>query len=150
MSPVMTVLMTLVVSAAGAVVPLVNTELYLLGVAAVVPSELAAVSAVAAAVGQMAGKCVLYVVARSANGWRNARLQRALAEAHRRFGKRGALGAVLVMTSAAAGLPPFYVVAVACGALRWSFSRFLVLGLVGRTVRFGAVVLAPQLVRDWL
>lgn len=50
-----------------------------------------------------------------------------------------------MLVSAVVGLPPFYVVSIACGLLRFPFARFFVLGLLGRLVHFGVIVMAPQL-----
>jgi len=53
--------------------------------------------------------------------------------------------AAVVFASAATGLPPFYVVSVAAGSLRWSLARFLLVGGTGRLLRFAAVVAVPRL-----
>ena len=59
------------------------------------------------------------------------------------------LGTGVILLSAGVGLPPFYVVSIACGLLRIPFMQFFVLGLIGRLARFGVIVLAPQLLKLW-
>jgi hypothetical protein len=51
---------------------------------------------------------------------------------------------LLAFASAVTGFPPFYWFSLAAGALRWRFAPFFVAGLLGRLLRFGAVVWLPQ------
>lgn len=53
--------------------------------------------------------------------------------------ERPAATAVLCLVSATLGLPPFAVVAVLLGRARMPFGRFLLLGLLGRLLRFAGV-----------
>ncbi len=48
------------------------------------------------------------------------------------------LGATLLFASAVSGFPPFAIVAVLAGQLRMSLMTFIVVGTVGRTLRFAA------------
>ncbi len=48
------------------------------------------------------------------------------------------MGAALLLFSAATGFPPFAIVAVLAGQLRMNVALFLVVGTVGRTLRFAA------------
>ena len=57
---------------------------------------------------------------------------------------------VLILLSAAVGFPPFYVVSFVAGALKNHFAKFLVAGLVGRSIRFAAVVYFPQFVMRYI
>lgn len=137
----------------SAVVPFVNAELYLLAAAAVASSRLVPALVVAAALGQMLGKSFMYYAGRGALRLPSERLRRMVATVERRYRQEGAAGAAIggtvILASASLGLPPFYVVSIACGVLRIPFAQFFVLGLLGRLVRFGVVVLGPQLARAW-
>jgi membrane protein YqaA with SNARE-associated domain len=55
----------------------------------------------------------------------------------------------VLLASAGAGLPPFYIVSVACGIFRIPFAQFFVVGLIGMLARFSVVVIAPQVVKSW-
>ena len=145
----LTILGTLAVCALSAVIPVLNAELYLLGASALLPRSLAIPLVVAGSVGQMAGKVVMYYAGRGALHLPNARLQRAVATVHARYANRAALDGPVLFSSASLGIPPFYIVSVAAGVLRIPVWRFLVVGLCGRLLRFGVIVLAPQLVREW-
>ena len=47
--------------------------------------------------------------------------------------------------SSVTGLPPFYLVSLAAGALRIKFTWFCVIGFAGRAVRFAVIVALPWL-----
>lgn len=153
MTPLITFLTTFGVCAFSAIVPLVNAELYLLAASALAPRELAVPLIIAAAFGQMLGKSVMYFVGVGALRLPSERLKRAVAKAEHRYRSAGTGGATLgggvILLSAVVGLPPFYVVSVACGLLRVPFAQFLILGVLGRLVRFSVIVLAPQAWKAW-
>ena len=132
---------------ASALVPVINLEAYL-GVLAVLdhPGDVWLVAGVAA-VGQMAGKLVWYLLGKSSLdwGWVRRRLdkpkQQARLERWRtRTDERPVLAGTLVLVSALIGFPPFAIVAVVAGQLRMNLALFLSLGLVGRWLRFAAVL----------
>jgi membrane protein YqaA with SNARE-associated domain len=151
--PLLTSLTTFGVCLLSAVVPFVNAELYLLGASALAPRGLVVPLVVAAALGQMAGKALMYWAGVGALELPGERLRRMVASVKARYPADGtggaALGGGVILLSASVGLPPFYVVSIACGLLRIPFARFFLLGLVGRLARFGVIVLAPQAVKAW-
>jgi membrane protein YqaA with SNARE-associated domain len=129
--------------------PIVNAELFLVGVASLTPSSRLWLLVVSATAGQMIAKSFMYLV-----GSGVVRLP---------FGRRGKLDLeaarervapwrskdLLVFVSAAAGLPPFYLTSIIAGTLRFPFARFFVFGLAGRVVRFSLLVAVPPLGR-WI
>jgi membrane protein YqaA with SNARE-associated domain len=124
----------------SSVVPFVNAELLLLGLALAAPAA-APLLAVVVAVGQMAGKSALFLGSRRVSqGALAARLERWDLRGRKRLG-----GGPLVGLSALTGLPPFYLLAIAAPTLGVRFRTFLVMGLAGRVLRFGALVLLPEL-----
>ena len=140
-------LLAALLGAASALVPLVNAEVYAVASAGRDSPGAALVVVVALAVGQTAGKLVLFEAARRGSGRFTARHAPRSARA-RRWADRTKLalrsrrtGHPLVLASAALGLPPLAVVSLAAGASgqrRWEFA---VVCLVGRTARFAALVL---------
>lgn len=151
MTAILTFLTTFGVCALSAVVPLVNAELYLLAASAIAPRELVVPLIVAASTGQMAGKSVMYYAGVGALSLPSARLRRVVARVEERYRSAKAGGATLgggiILLSAVVGLPPFYVVSIACGLLRIPFVQFFALGLLGRLIRFTLIVLAPQILK---
>lgn len=125
----------------SSLVPVVNAELLLMGLALATPAA-APLLVVVMAAGQMVGKSVLFLgggrLTRSTLGGRLARW--------RLDGRTRRAGAPLIGISAFTGLPPFYLVSVAAPALGVPFRTFLVLGLAGRLLRFGVLVALPRLI----
>ena len=56
----------------------------------------------------------------------------------------------LMLISASVGMPPFYVVSFVAGALKLHYIRFLIAGIIGRSIRFAAIVYFPQLVLKYI
>ena len=137
----------LLIGIASALVPLINIEAYLSVRAAVASVEGIWLLSLVAAVGQMAGKVIWYYLGASSLSWgwvrrraekpkNAARLETWQARTH----ERPLLSGVLIFVSAFTGFPPFAVLSVLAGQLRMSLTLFLVLGLVGRWLRFAAVL----------
>ena len=153
MNDLLAILAGLAVGAGSALVPVLNAEAYaVVGGAASGPAV--ALGLVAAlAVGQTGGKLALFEVGRRGGDWLPRRWAERLKRRHAstrtsRWTERvqGWLrapvsGAVTVLTSAAAGLPPLAVVSVAAGAAGQRRTTFAVCCLLGRTLRFAALVL---------
>jgi membrane protein YqaA with SNARE-associated domain len=133
----------------GALLPFVNTEVYLIGAAALVPRALWPPLVVAGTVGAMAGKVLLYYAGRGMVKlpWRRA--QRGLASMQERMEARPTVGKLLYSVSAVVGLPPFYVTTLAAGAVGMNFVFFLVVGFIGRLIRFAIVVALPGFAKGW-
>jgi membrane protein YqaA with SNARE-associated domain len=130
---------------ASGVLPFVNAELSLLALGSVAPRPLLLVLLVVATLSHMAGKSLTYFAGRSAEHLPIAALQRRVATTRGKLDGRTNLGATLIFVSATTGFPPFYLVTVASGVLRYNFLHYFVLGFGGRLLRFGALLLLPQL-----
>lgn len=126
-------------------VPFVNAELYLLGASALAPPALALPLVLAATLGQMTAKVAMYGTGRGMLRLPGERLRRWVMEAESWAQQRREAGNTLIFVSAASGFPPFYMVSIACGVMKVRFFPFLTLGFLGRLIRFGTVVLFPQL-----
>ena len=137
---------TLVVCVVSAIVPLVHTELYLVGVAALVDPRHLPALALVAAVGQMAGKVPVYYAGRGVLRMPFFKGRMEHWEEKLRVHPAGVDGVLFL--SAFLGVPPIYAVSVSAGALRWSLARFLVIGFVGRTLRFLVVMAVPALAKS--
>jgi membrane protein YqaA with SNARE-associated domain len=136
---------TLVVAVGGGLVPFINVEAWLLGVSAICPSAALVPVVLAASLGQVAAKAVLYRVGGGAPLGQISRPPGSrLAAAVRRLEEATAHGTAVVFVSALTGVPPFYLVSVAAGVVHFRFPRFLALALVGRGLRFTLVFLLPR------
>lgn len=151
MSAVVTALGGLVFGFGSAVVPVLNAEGYAVIASARGGAITAAIVALALALGQTAGKLMLFETARRgsarlaalvrrqrhAPGRWTARVQAVLSE------RRTAIPLVLV--SATFGLPPLAVVALAAGASPQRRVEFGAACLVGRLIRFGVLAVPVAL-----
>ena len=133
----------------GALLPFVNTEVYLIGAAALMPKPLWTPLVIAGSVGAMAGKVLLYYAGRGVVKLPWKRAQKGLATMQARMEAKPAAGKLLYSVSAVFGLPPFYVTTVAAGAVGMNFTFFLVVGFIGRLIRFAAVVALPAVAKGW-
>lgn len=154
MKPALTVIAVAFVSA---FIPVVSIETYVVVMAAAFREHgdlrQLLVLAAAATIGQMAGKYVWYEAGRNSARW--PWLQRKLerpkiaaqlekwttwADHHRK------VAGLVLFASACAGLPPFLIMSIVAGRLKFSRVVFIVTGVVGRFLRF---LIAAGLV-EWL
>jgi membrane protein YqaA with SNARE-associated domain len=146
----LSVLSTIALFVTSGVVPFVNAELAVIALGAMAPPPLLPVLLVVATLAHMAGKSLTYLAGRGTERVPWPWLQRRVAAARERLGDRTrTLGAPLIFVSAVAGLPPVYLVTVASGVVGYRFAGFFLLGFVGRLLRFGALLLLPELARTF-
>src|SRR5262245_31903172 len=135
----------------SAVIPWVNAEAIVIALPAIAhsPTELAGL-VIVVTIGQMAGKCVVYVAGRRGLALRERRESKGvrfgtgtIAEHVARWRARAAnspwQAVGLVGLSSVAGIPPFYVMSAVAGAVGMNLGWFLAAGTVGRLVRFGVL-----------
>lgn len=134
-----------VIAVASALLPVINIEALLIGRGALAPVERIWLLSGAAASGQMVGKLVWYYLGASSLSWRwvarkleSPKAQQRLALWRARTHDRPLAAGGLLFASAFTGLPPFAIIAVVAGQLRMSVALFLVVGMVGRWLRFAA------------
>ena len=135
------------VAFASALVPLVNIEAYLGVRGSVGGIDNVWVLGLAAGFGQMVGKVVWYYLGASSLhwGWVRRRMETPKAQARletwrTRTHERPVVAGALVFVSAFSGFPPFAILSVLAGQLRMQLALFFGLGLVGRWLRFTAVL----------
>lgn len=137
-------LTTFAVCVAGAIIPFVNTEIYLLSVSALSPRAFVGPLVVAATIGQMLGKILMFYAGRGVGRVRNERVRRGVDAMRTRLEARPVFAKVVLFSSATVGLPPLYPMAVACGTIGMGVVSFLVIGTAGRLIHFAVVALLPQ------
>jgi membrane protein YqaA with SNARE-associated domain len=133
------------VSVLSALVPLVNLEVYLVGLGAIASPGHVWLLALIAGVGQMVGKTAWYFLGANALrwGWIRRKVEKPKAQAklelwRTRTQDRPLWSALLVFVSGFSGFPPFAIVAVLAGQLRMNLGIFLVVGVASRSLRFAA------------
>lgn len=143
-SPLGITLTTFLFSLAGGIVPFLNVEAYLLSLSALSPQTPVAPVVLAAALGQMTAKSLLYLTGRGLLKLPLGGKKDRIGEVAARLARAECGAMTLVLVSAVTGIPPFYGVSVGAGFLRLRFGRFLVLGCCGRMLRFAVVFMLPK------
>ncbi len=140
---------TLGMAIISAFIPIVNAELLTLGAVALAPPALDVPCILMVTLGQMIGKVVLFLGGRGSLRIPWLMKSKKLEKAVDRVGEKAKFGAPVLFVSAVTGLPPFYLVSIACGVFRFSLPLFIVLGSAGRLIRFAAIGFFPDLVGGW-
>lgn len=143
------VLGTLAFSFGSALLPFLNVELYLAGVGIAGGGALAI--AFVAAVGQLFGKLIWYEVARRGvdSDWAQKKLSRPKVRASydrwaERLSERPWYAALILFAAASIGLPPLLVMSAVAGALKVPMWVFIPMVLIGRTLRFWAILVGVE------
>jgi membrane protein YqaA with SNARE-associated domain len=130
----------------GGFLPWVNTEAAVVAAALWLPPGALPFLVLGAATAQVVAKGVLYGLARWAPRGLPRRAQAGLQKVSAlAAGRRSPT--LTVLASSTLGVPPFYLVALACGTLAVPFGAFLSAAFVGAAVRYAVVSLAAVLVR---
>jgi len=124
--------------ALGAVLPWISAEAVLIGALLALPGGWVPAAVGACALGQIAGKAGLYLLARRAPHRLPDRAAGVLERA-RGLAKRPTLMTSAVLTGSAVAVPPFYLVTLASGLARLPFALFAAAGLLGCVLRYGAL-----------
>jgi membrane protein YqaA with SNARE-associated domain len=126
-------------SVISGLVPIVNGEVVVAGASLAAAPEARLALLAACAAGQMLAKFGLYCLARWSPERLPRRAQQALARAREmRMGRRST--ALVLLTSALVGLPPFYLMTLAAGALRISPALFVIAGTAGTVGRYVVII----------
>lgn len=147
MSYLVLCLTSFAVCGAGALLPFLNTEVYLVGAAALTPRPLWVPLVLSGTVGAMAGKVLLYYAGKGVVRIPNRKVRSGMEAMQAKMAARPLWAKWIYAVSALVGLPPYYLTTVAAGAIEMNFAFFLVIGFIGRLVRFGIVVMLPELAR---
>jgi membrane protein YqaA with SNARE-associated domain len=130
----------------GGFLPWVNTEAAVVGAALLLPPPLVPVLVLGAALAQVAAKSTLYGLARWAPRGMPRRARGQLERVSGLARRRRSLP-LTVLASSTLGIPPFYLVTLACGTVSVPFGAFLAAAFLGSVVRYAVLSLATLLVR---
>lgn len=134
----------LVGSLVGGLVPVVNAEAIVVVTTLATSAAAIPLIAVIATTGQMIAKLGLFMTARWAPSRLPPRAHAALERGREVIGRYPRAVHAIVFVSAVVGLPPFYAVSLAAGALGTAVLPFLILGTAGRALRFTFVAWAAS------
>lgn len=129
-------------------VPVVNIEVYLVWVAAFTPRSQGLPIAILATLGQMTAKTLMYLGGAGILKITLRKPEEKIAAIQKKFESWKNRTSLFIFLSAFLGVPPFYLVSVASGALKIKLPLFLIAGLTGRFLRFGITVFFPHLIKS--
>jgi membrane protein YqaA with SNARE-associated domain len=139
-----------VIGFVSGLVPFVNSELYLVFVSPLAARPALMPIALLCAAGQMCAKTILFYAGRGVFKINMGRYQSKIEKVQEKFERWEKKTDLLIVGSAAIGLPPFYVVSFVAGAMKVNFVRFFIWGILGRSVRFGVLVYFPQFIMKYI
>jgi membrane protein YqaA with SNARE-associated domain len=134
---------TFLVCLIGGLIPIVNTEVFLVGLiglgAVHSPSSLPAIVLLASA-GQMIAKLILYYAGLGMFELPRGRYKAKIEAARARMEKWRNKPKLVLAFASTVGLPPLYLVSLSAGALKMRLRTFVPICMAGRVVHFAAVV----------
>ncbi|MFL6156316.1 MAG: hypothetical protein ACJ72D_09505 [Marmoricola sp.] len=149
------VLGTFLYSIASALIPVLNAEIPLAGLP--FGGAHAIGIAIAAAAGQTVGKIIWYYAGNHsmkipwlARKMETEKWKASYAKWHGRIAGRPVMAGTITFGSAVTGFPPLAIIAVLAGSMRMNLPVFISTVLVGRTIRFWAVIEGASVVKDYL
>jgi membrane protein YqaA with SNARE-associated domain len=141
---------TFLFCAMSGIVPLMNSELFMLYLGSTASHSQFPALILLAALGQMSAKVVLYYAGRGVLKLPMGRGQARIEALRTRLSATGQAAGGVTFVSALTGLPSFYAISVIAGTLGWPFSRFLAWGIAGRILRFSVLLFLPGIVKGVL
>lgn len=141
-------LSTYIIAVISGFVPVVNIEVYLVWVAAFTPRSQGLPIAILATLGQMTAKTLMYLGGAGILKITLRKPEEKMAAVQKKFESWKNRTSLFIFLSAFLGVPPFYFVSVASGALKIKLPLFLIAGLTGRFLRFGITVFFPHLIKS--
>jgi membrane protein YqaA with SNARE-associated domain len=130
----------------GGFLPWVNTEAAVVGAALLLPRGILPLLVLGAAGIQVVAKGTLYGLARWAPRGLPRRARERLERLSGLAARRRSL-ALTVLSSSTVGVPPLYLMTLACGTVAVPPGAFLAAAFVGTVVRYAVIALATVLLR---
>ncbi len=146
MDPATVLVGALAACAVGGFLPWVNTEAVVVGAALLLPLGALPLLVLGAAAVQVLCKGTLYALARWAPQTLPRRVRAQLGRISPLAARRRSL-TLTVIASSAVGVPPLYLVTLACGMVAVPPRAFLGAALLGATVRYAVLSVATVLLR---
>ncbi len=129
----------------GALIPIFNAEALLIAAGFWMPPALRVPLVLIAASAQMAGKFLIYLSAKGVLHLPLGRYEKRLEKVKDRFARWNKAPELFLFISAGTSIPPFYLVTIFFGLLKFSIVRYFISGFAGFAIRFGLVSFIPKL-----
>ena len=134
------------------IVPVINAEVYLVSISALLPDSLLQILAIIflATLGQMISKSIMFFASQGVINISSKKKpsQEKIEKVREKMEKWGKQSNLFIFVSGWSGFPPFFIVTVVAGLLKFKFANFFIFGSAGRFIRFSLCVGVPQLLKD--
>ncbi len=141
-------LAVLIVSVAGGLIPVLSIELLLLLIAPFLHSNKIIIVVTIASVGQILPKIIVFYTGMGASTFIKEEWKKRITDLKEKI-KNFKYGTdAFVFLSSFTGFPPFYLVSIAAGAVRYRVENFIIFGGIGRFLRFLLILLFPKVLKD--
>lgn len=133
-------------------IPVVNAELYLVSISALLSDSLIQLLIIIllATLGQMVAKSVMFFASQGVVkvSTKKQPSQAKIDQVRQKMEKWGSQSNWFIFVSGWSGFPPFFIVSIVAGLLKFKFVNFFLFGSAGRFIRFSLCIGIPQLLKD--
>lgn len=142
---------TFIVCFIGGLIPVIlNTEAFLLAVSAFSePPTLISIVLLSAVI-HIAAKTLIYLTGRGVLNLPLKKYEAKLDPVRERLDRWKASPMLFILLSASTGMPPFYLVSIMAGMLKYNYTAYAICGFIGLLIRFTLIVTVPQIVKGFL
>jgi membrane protein YqaA with SNARE-associated domain len=146
-TPLLALAVALALGLVFGAIPIGGAELVAVAAGALEPRSIVAPVVLLFTAGHVAGKVIWYWPGTQAERVRHPRVRAWIARAKELTRSHPRITASLLGASALVSVPPFHVMAIASGMVRFPLLRFVAIGFAGRLVRFALIAALPSLAR---
>ena len=139
---------TYIVCLISGFVPVVNAEIYLVFVSSLITKTFFFPVLLLATFGQMTAKAVLFFSGMGVLKLSLKKYENKINETIVKMQKWGTKVDLFIFISSFTGFPPFYIITIVSGMMRHNFIRFFIFGFIGRVLRFGLLMIFPQIFKQ--
>lgn len=135
-------------------VPVINAELYLVSISALLSDSLVQLITIVllATLGQMVAKSLMFFASQGVVtiSTKKQPSKAKIDQVRQKMQKWGNQSNWFIFVSGWSGFPPFFIVSIVAGLLKFKFVNFFMFGSAGRFIRFALCVGVPQLLKDFI
>lgn len=134
---------TLMVCIASGFIPLINAELYLIGVGLYESGHHYLLLATAAAIGQTIAKGIVFFISKHTQYFMSEKYTTKLKKLELMQKRWSKASLSVLFCSSSLGFPPLLLTSVYYGLVNLNFYQFITITLIGRWIRFAVILMVP-------
>lgn len=138
---------TIILCFISGVLPILHVEAFLVTVSALSSQKIVIPLIIVASTVSILAKSLVYLTARGVLNLPLKKYEEKLEPVRRRIERWRAGTMVLLLISACTGMPPFYLMTILSGTMKYNFIKYFLCGVFGLAVRYALVIEFPQLLK---